>query len=39
MSEWKYRTPTNYLAVDPERGANRFPPGQLPRSNVTVTYY
>lgn len=39
LTDWEYRTPRNYVAVDPERGRIAFPPGQLPRRGVYVLYH
>jgi hypothetical protein len=38
LSEWKYVTPLNRVAVDPVLGRLEFPPGQLPKKGVRVSY-
>jgi hypothetical protein len=38
LSTWTYQTPRNYIALDPELGRFAFPPGQLPRGSVYVSY-
>jgi hypothetical protein len=39
LSDWEYRPPKDFLAVDPELGRIVFPPSQLPEEGVTVTYH
>jgi hypothetical protein len=39
LTSWKYKTPRDRIAVDPELGRIAFPTGQLPRSSVHVSYY
>src|SRR5262249_9772863 len=39
LSKWYYRAPRNFVAVDPERGRIVFPPGQLPKQGVHVSYH
>jgi hypothetical protein len=38
LSEWSYVTPLNKIAVDPVLGRLAFPPGQLPKKGVRVSY-
>jgi hypothetical protein len=38
LSDWRYRAPRNFVAVDPVRGRIVFPPGQLPKHHVRVSY-
>lgn len=38
LSEWSYRPPLNRVAIDPVHGRIVFPPSQLPRGGVRVTY-
>ncbi|OGB24087.1 MAG: hypothetical protein A3I66_11480 [Burkholderiales bacterium RIFCSPLOWO2_02_FULL_57_36] len=38
LSHWQYVPPKNYIAVDPVLGRIAFPPGQLPRKGVRVSY-
>jgi len=38
LSGWRYRPPRGKVAVDPELGRLMFPPGQLPRKGVRVSY-
>jgi hypothetical protein len=38
LTDWKYRTPRNHIALDPERGRLAFPPRQLPSGSVFVGY-
>lgn len=38
LSQWKYQTPRDHIALDPERGRFAFPPRQLPRGSVYVSY-
>jgi hypothetical protein len=38
LSDWRYVPPRNHVAVDPVRGRIAFPPGQLPKRNVRVSY-
>ncbi|MGH7496691.1 MAG: hypothetical protein ACREOO_30440 [bacterium] len=39
LSDWHYRPLRDYLAVDPVLGRIAFPPSQLPKKNVRVSYY
>jgi len=39
LSEWRYRPPRGRIAVDPVLGRLIFPPRQLPRTGVWVTYH
>jgi hypothetical protein len=39
LSRWTYAPPRNHIAVDPELGLITFPPDQLPREHVYVSYY
>lgn len=39
LSEWRYRPPHGYVAVDPELGRIAFPPSQLPDNDVLVSYH
>jgi hypothetical protein len=38
LAGWKYVTPLNHVAVDPVLGRLAFPPGQLPKKGVRVSY-
>lgn len=38
LGEWDYRPPANHVAVDPVLGRIVFPPSQLPRRGVRVSY-
>jgi hypothetical protein len=38
LTDWKYQTPLDHIAVDPELGRLTFPPRQLPKSSVSVSY-
>jgi hypothetical protein len=38
LSEWKYRTPRTFVAVDPVLGRMIFPAGQVPKNGVSVSY-
>jgi hypothetical protein len=38
LSGWTYVTPLNFVAVDPVLGRIAFPPGQLPKKGVRVSY-
>jgi hypothetical protein len=38
LSDWKYRTPRNFVAVDPVLGRLTFPARQAPKNGVSVTY-
>ena len=38
LSAWRYQTPRDHIAVDPELGRFAFPVRQLPRGNVYVSY-
>ncbi len=39
LSDWQYRPPRGYIAVDPKLGRIVFPLSQLPKRNVRVSYY
>ncbi len=39
LTDWQYAPPPNHIAVDPELGRIAFPPGQLPKRGVRVTYH
>jgi len=39
LSDWHYRTPTGKVAIDPVLGRIAFPPRQLPRGGVWVSYH
>ena len=39
LSDWQYRPPLNYVAVDPVLGRIVFPPSQSPEKNVRVSYF
>ena len=39
LSDWQYAPPLKHIAVDPVLGRFAFPPGQLPRKGVRVTYH
>ncbi|HEV3050261.1 MAG TPA: hypothetical protein VGX50_08145, partial [Longimicrobium sp.] len=39
LSEWTYRPPRDHVAIDPVRGRLAFPPRQLPRNGVWVSYH
>ncbi len=39
LSGWTYVTPLGKVAVDPVLGRIAFPPGQLPKKGVRVTYH
>ena len=39
LTDWTYRPQRNQIAVDPVRGRIVFPPGQLPKKNVYVSYH
>lgn len=39
LSNWQYVTPRDHIAVDPVLGRFAFPPSQLPRKGVRVTYH
>lgn len=39
LSDWRFRPPHGYIAVDPELGRLAFPPTQLPGEEVIVSYY
>jgi hypothetical protein len=39
LTDWQYRTPRNFVAVDPELGRIAFPTGQLPKQGVWVSYH
>lgn len=38
LSGWAYNPPTGHVAVDPALGRIAFPPSQLPKKGVRVTY-
>ena len=38
LESWMYVTPLNHVAVDPVLGRIAFPPGQLPKKGVRVSY-
>ena len=38
LSDWRYRTPRGFIAVDPVLGRMVFPAGQLPKNGVSVSY-
>ncbi len=38
LTNWQYRVPRNFVAVDPELGRIAFPVGQLPKQGVWVSY-
>jgi hypothetical protein len=39
LSLWQYVPPLRHIAVDPELGRFAFPPSQLPKKGVRVTYH
>jgi hypothetical protein len=39
LKGWRYRAPRNHVLVDPERGRIIFPPGQLPKKRIKVSYH
>ena len=39
LSDWRYRTPRNTVAVDPVLGRMVFPPTQAPKHGVSVSYH
>lgn len=39
LSKWRYRAPRGHVAVDPVRGRIIFPPSQLPKRGVKVSYH
>jgi hypothetical protein len=39
LSDWRYRAARGQVAVDPVLGRMVFPPGQLPKRGVWVTYH
>jgi hypothetical protein len=39
LSDWRYAPPDDRIAVDPQLGRIAFPPNQLPRGHVRVTYH
>jgi len=39
LTDWQYRPPRDHIAVDPKLGRIVFPPSQLPKRNVRVSYY
>ena len=39
LKGWRYRAPRDHVLVDPERGRIIFPPGQLPKKGIKVSYY
>lgn len=38
LTNWHYRAPRNFVAVDPQSGRIVFPAGQLPKGGVVVSY-
>lgn len=38
LTDWRYRPPRNFVAVDPKLGRIVFPTGQLPKQGVWVLY-
>ena len=39
LKGWRYRAPADHVLVDPQRGRIIFPPGQLPKKGVRVSYH
>jgi hypothetical protein len=39
LSDWRYVPPLNFVAVDPVLGRLAFPPSQLPKKSVRVSYH
>ncbi|HEY0335385.1 MAG TPA: hypothetical protein VGC74_17060 [Stenotrophomonas sp.] len=39
LSGWRYRPARGQVAIDPERGRLMFPPDQVPKKGVRVTYH
>jgi hypothetical protein len=39
LKGWRYRAPRDHVLVDPERGRIIFPPSQLPKRGVRVSYH
>src|SRR5262249_46784054 len=39
LSDWHYRAERGFVGVDPELGRIAFPPGQLPKQGVGVSYH
>ena len=39
LTDWQYLPPPKHIAVDPVLGRFAFPPGQLPKKGVRVTYH
>jgi hypothetical protein len=39
LSKWRYRPPRDHVAVDPVLGRIAFPPSQLPKRGVRVSYH
>jgi hypothetical protein len=39
LTDWRYVPPLNFVAVDPVLGRLAFPPGQLPKRSVRVSYH
>ncbi|MEN3335362.1 MAG: hypothetical protein V7641_4727 [Blastocatellia bacterium] len=39
LRKWRYRAPRNHVAVDPVLGRIVFPPSQLPKRGVKVSYH
>jgi hypothetical protein len=39
LSKWQFRPPHGHVAVDPELGRIAFPPTQLPKDDVLVSYH
>jgi hypothetical protein len=39
LKGWRYRAPRGHVLVDTERGRMIFPPGQLPKKGIRVSYH
>ena len=39
LSDWYYQPPQDHVAVDPELGRFLFPPRQLPKNGIRVSYH
>jgi hypothetical protein len=39
LKGWRYRAPRNHVLIDPQRGRIIFPPGQLPKKGIKVSYH
>jgi hypothetical protein len=39
LKGWRYRAPADHVLVDPQRGRIIFPPGQLPKKGIRVSYH